>query len=48
MNNKKRAKAALTEIREIFQSSGITEAELQKSGRKIRGDLMREQTNVKN
>jgi hypothetical protein len=43
-----RAKTGLAEIRAMFKSSGITEAELQKSGRKIRRDLLKEQTNAKN
>jgi hypothetical protein len=43
MNNKKvRAEAALKEIREMFKASGISEAELQDSGRKIRREVVKE------
>ncbi|MGP8080592.1 MAG: hypothetical protein ACLPVI_08810 [Dehalococcoidales bacterium] len=43
MKNKKVvAKNALKEIREMFQASGITEAELQASGREIRRELIKQ------
>ena len=43
MKNKKvLAKNALKEIREMFQASGITEAELQASGRKIHRVLVKQ------
>jgi hypothetical protein len=43
MKNKKvLAKNALKEIREMFTASGITEAELQNSGREIRLEITKQ------
>ena len=43
MKNKKvLARNALKEIREMFKASGITEAEFQASGRKIRWELTKQ------
>ena len=43
MRNKKvSAINALKEIREMFRASGITEDELQDSGRKIRREIMKQ------
>jgi hypothetical protein len=43
MKNKKvLAKNALKEIREMFRASGITEAEFQASGMKIRWEIIKE------
>jgi len=43
MNNKKAgALTVLKEIRERFKASGITEAEFQASGRKIRRELTKQ------
>lgn len=41
-NTKARARNAVKEIREMFKVSGITEAELQDSGRKIRWEIMKQ------
>jgi hypothetical protein len=41
-NTKAHARNAVKEIREMFKVSGITEAELQDSGRKIRWEIMKQ------
>ena len=44
---KARALDAAKEIREMFKTSGITEAELQDSGKEIRRDVLRSRYSVK-
>ena len=46
-SKKARALDALKEIREMFKASGITEAELQDSGREIRKEIMRSRYGAK-